>query len=63
MKLSKSQRELIVEKLTGVDAEALAISYLLEMKTIKKDTPQIRKAVQDFLSSVRVDLGDLAEYG
>ena len=60
MKLTKDQRELAIEAITGSQGVCAVIEYLLYLGSIKKVTLETRKSVQAFLREVRKSLEELA---
>ena len=61
MSLTKEQKNLIVECITGFDGEEAAINYLLRLEALKELTPKKREEIAAFLGECRQGLEEIAE--
>lgn len=51
--MTKEQKSLIIECLTGTGGFEVAMEYLLKMKVVKKRSPYIEKKLREFLKEIR----------
>jgi hypothetical protein len=61
MALTKQQKELVVEEITGFGGFEAAMAYLLKLNAAKKRTKKLEKELWEFLSEVRVALEEISQ--